>query len=230
MSQNYFKDAKQALSLGKVGGAKKLLDLAYKQEHRQDFYTAQRGAYDVAYPFLRPLNDAEYAEYLIQCEAELVEPELQSTPFTPYDYETLASYPTYEEYRDETVVTTIAVEATYDVDGTELTPAIDEVVELVRPYTAQIQTDVDILVTARYRELSMPTVVTMRQARLALLQSGMLATVQTAITNGTDEEMKIEWEYATDVRRDWASLIALTTSMGLTAEQLDDLFILAGGL
>ena len=75
-----------------------------------------------------------------------------------------------------------------------------------------------------------PKVVTMRQARLALLQSGLLQTVQDAIANGTDEAMKIEWEYATEVRRDWASLIALTTELGLTSLQLDDLFILADTL
>ena len=75
-----------------------------------------------------------------------------------------------------------------------------------------------------------PKVVTMRQARLALLQSGLLTAVETAIVNGTDEAMKIEWEYATEVRRDWASLIALTTELGLTSLQLDDLFILADTL
>ena len=75
-----------------------------------------------------------------------------------------------------------------------------------------------------------PKVVTMRQARLALLQSGLLTAVETAIVNGTDEAMKIEWEYATEVRRDWASLITLTTELGLTSLQLDDLFILADTL
>jgi hypothetical protein len=75
-----------------------------------------------------------------------------------------------------------------------------------------------------------PKIVTMRQARLALLQSGLLTAVETAIVNGTDEAMKIEWEYATEVRRDWASLIALTTELGLTSLQLDDLFILADTL
>lgn len=74
------------------------------------------------------------------------------------------------------------------------------------------------------------SVVTMRQARLALLQSGLLATIQTAITNGTDDAMKIEWEYATEVRRDWASLIALTTTLGMTDIQLDSLFELAATL
>ena len=75
-----------------------------------------------------------------------------------------------------------------------------------------------------------PKVVTMRQARLALLQSGLLQTVQDAIANSTDEAMKIEWEYATEVRRDWGSLITLVTQLGITDLQLDDLFQLASTL
>ncbi|MDQ7067746.1 MAG: hypothetical protein Q9M40_07125 [Sulfurimonas sp.] len=38
-----------------------------------------------------------------------------------------------------------------------------------------------------------PVQVTMRQARLALLQSGLLTTIESSIVNGTDEAMKIEW-------------------------------------
>ena len=75
-----------------------------------------------------------------------------------------------------------------------------------------------------------PKVVTMRQARLALLQSGLLQTVQDAIANGTDEAMKIEWEYATEVKRDWGSLVALTTALGMTSQELDNLFQLASTL
>lgn len=75
-----------------------------------------------------------------------------------------------------------------------------------------------------------PQIVTMRQARLALLQSNLLTTVTDKIVNGTDEAMKIEWEYATEVRRDWPSLITLTASLGMTSTQLDDLFRLANTL
>ena len=75
-----------------------------------------------------------------------------------------------------------------------------------------------------------PKVVTMRQARLALLQSGILQTVTDTIANGTDEAMKVEWEYATEVKRDWTSLVVLTTALGMTDLQLDDLFQLASTL
>lgn len=74
---------------------------------------------------------------------------------------------------------------------------------------------------------AIPQVVSMRQARLALLESNLLATVDNAISTGTDEALKIEWEYAQDVRRDWQSLIDLATSLNLTSTDLDNLFILA---
>lgn len=79
-------------------------------------------------------------------------------------------------------------------------------------------------------QIDIPQVVTMRQARLALLKSGILTDVTNAIESGTDEELKIEWEYAMEVRRDWQNLINLATSLGLTDDNLDDLFTLAGTL
>jgi hypothetical protein len=51
-----------------------------------------------------------------------------------------------------------------------------------------------------------------------------------AIANGTDKAMKIEWEYATMVERDWDNLIALTEALGMTSQELDDLFMLASTL
>ena len=83
---------------------------------------------------------------------------------------------------------------------------------------------------AQQLEDAKPKIVTMRQARLALLQSGLLQTVQDAIANGTDEAMKIEWEYATEVKRDWGSLVTLTTTLGMTSQELDNLFQLASTL
>jgi hypothetical protein len=91
-------------------------------------------------------------------------------------------------------------------------------------YTENAITEAEALLIAKDTK---PSVVTMRQARLALLRSGLLSLVDTTIASGTDEAMKIEWEYATTVERNWSSLITLTTDMGMTSEQLDDLFFLA---
>ena len=77
---------------------------------------------------------------------------------------------------------------------------------------------------------SVPPIVTKRQMRLALLQSGLLPTVDTAISNSTDESMKIEWEYADNISRDWESLITMATALGLSELDIDNMFILAGSL
>lgn len=79
-----------------------------------------------------------------------------------------------------------------------------------------------------------PTVVTMRQARLALLQAGLLSQVGAAIAAIEDpvqrQAVQIEWEYATevDVTHPWVQ--ALTTALGLSEAQLDALFTLAATL
>lgn len=75
-----------------------------------------------------------------------------------------------------------------------------------------------------------PTAVTMRQARLALLAAGMLATVNSVIAampGAEGDAARIEWEYAHEVRRDAALVAGMATALNLTSEQLDALFIAA---
>lgn len=74
-----------------------------------------------------------------------------------------------------------------------------------------------------------PSVVSMRQARLALLQSNLLAQVNTAIETGAEAD-KITWEYATEVNRNDALVKNMATALQLTEQQLDDLFLIASGL
>lgn len=69
-----------------------------------------------------------------------------------------------------------------------------------------------------------PQVVTMRQARLALSQSGLLASVNTAV-QAADEITQLSWEYSTEVKRTDPYVIALGAAIGLTSEQIDQLFI-----
>jgi hypothetical protein len=72
-----------------------------------------------------------------------------------------------------------------------------------------------------------PTSVTMRQARLALLGAGLLDQVNAAIT---DPAAQIEWEYATTVERNSPLVQNLSIGLGLTEEQLDSLFTTASTL
>ena len=78
-----------------------------------------------------------------------------------------------------------------------------------------------------------PDVVTMRQARLALLGAGLLHQVNGAIAAmpGTEgEAARIEWEYAQEVRRDSPLVAGLSEILGLTDEALDNLYRTAVGL
>lgn len=78
-----------------------------------------------------------------------------------------------------------------------------------------------------------PQMVTMRQARLALLEAGLLQAVNTAIETmqGVEgEAARIEWDYSSEVHRDKALVRYLAPILGLTDQQLDDLFILAATL
>lgn len=71
--------------------------------------------------------------------------------------------------------------------------------------------------------------VSMRQARLALSRQGLLGQVQAGI-DALPEESQIEWEYAGFVERNSPLVQSLGSALGLTDEQLDDLFILAATL
>lgn len=78
-----------------------------------------------------------------------------------------------------------------------------------------------------------PGVVTMRQARLALLGAGLLASVNSSIaamTGVSGEAARIEWEYAQEVRRDSPLVAGLSDALALNAAQLDALFTTAAGL
>lgn len=76
-----------------------------------------------------------------------------------------------------------------------------------------------------------PEVVSMRQARRALRAAGLLGTVDAAIAAlpGTEgDDARIDWEFATEVRRDSPLIAQLAPALGLSDAQLDGLFVAAG--
>lgn len=78
-----------------------------------------------------------------------------------------------------------------------------------------------------------PGAVTMRQARLALLNAGLLSQVDIkigALPSPQKEAAQIEWEYSQEVQRHNGFVSLLAPSLGLTEAQLDQLFITAAGL
>lgn len=79
------------------------------------------------------------------------------------------------------------------------------------------------------RVAAVPSSVSMRQARLALLQNNLLDAVNAAVVQ-MPVAAQIEWEYATDVERGNDLVLAMKGLLGWADLQMDDLFTLAGGL
>jgi len=71
-----------------------------------------------------------------------------------------------------------------------------------------------------------PQSVTMRQARLALYNAGLLTAVNNAIANA-GPAAGIEWEYSSVVDRDKDLVAQLQVALNLTNQAVDDLFIAA---
>lgn len=86
---------------------------------------------------------------------------------------------------------------------------------------------------AEHRKSLVPESVTMRQARLAMLGAGILDEVGALIQQMPGDEgraARIDWEYALDVRRDWPLIDGLGSQLGLTEQQIDELFIAAAAV
>lgn len=78
-----------------------------------------------------------------------------------------------------------------------------------------------------------PEAVTMRQARLALLGAGLLSSVDAAIDglpSPMREAARIDWEYASEVRRDSPLIVQMGAPLGLDDAQIDALFVAAASL
>ena len=78
-----------------------------------------------------------------------------------------------------------------------------------------------------------PQSITMRQARLALLNASLLDDVEAAIITMDEPQRtqtQIEWEYAQIVERDNALVAALGPKLGLDDAAIDSLFSMAATL
>ena len=68
-----------------------------------------------------------------------------------------------------------------------------------------------------------PQEITPLQSKLQLLEIGLLDEVEALVT--ADRKVQLYWEYASVIERDNEILLMMATSLGMTEEQLDDLFI-----
>jgi hypothetical protein len=73
-----------------------------------------------------------------------------------------------------------------------------------------------------------PGSITMRQARLALLGAGLLTQVNTAVATmpgAQGDAARIEWDASSTVERNKPLVLAMASVLGLSAAQIDALFI-----
>lgn len=82
--------------------------------------------------------------------------------------------------------------------------------------------------------IPVPLEVTMRQARLALLENGLLDSIKSTIESISDpiqrQRADIEWEYSPTVNRNNELVKTIELSLNLTSDQVDQLFIKASKL
>lgn len=77
---------------------------------------------------------------------------------------------------------------------------------------------------------TVPVSVTPRQGLIMLSRAGILSDVNAAIAaieGQAGEEARIDFERANEWRRDWPLINNLAAGMGLTSQQIDELFIAA---
>ena len=79
-----------------------------------------------------------------------------------------------------------------------------------------------------YRKSQVPQSITPLQAKLQLLKLGLLDEVEALVTG--DRTAQLYWEYASVVERDNAVLLLMANSIGLTSEQVDEMFMEASKL
>jgi hypothetical protein len=71
--------------------------------------------------------------------------------------------------------------------------------------------------------VQIPQTLTPRQARLILLKYNLLDDIEALLT--TDKALQIWWEYSLDADRNNEYLLQASQALGLSSEQLDDMFV-----
>ena len=77
--------------------------------------------------------------------------------------------------------------------------------------------------TAQVEKVFPTPTVTMRQARLELLNRGLLDAVESHVAT-LSKAAQIEWEYSVEVRRDYPLVVELGSLLGLSESDLDAFF------
>lgn len=76
---------------------------------------------------------------------------------------------------------------------------------------------------------AIPQIVSRMQAKMALNNAGLLSSVESAVAVA-DVATQIYWAEASEFHRDHPTLIAMTQALGMSSDQVDDLFTAAGAI
>lgn len=129
--------------------------------------------------------------------------------------------PAFMEFAEQFAASVVAERDTAVAQVATLTAAKTTLEARVEELEAQLASGID--------ENGVPTAITPLQGRLALKRAGLLESVESAIVQANGET-QIWWEYATLWHRTHSLLNALAKSLGLTSQQVDELFIVAGAI
>lgn len=88
--------------------------------------------------------------------------------------------------------------------------------QTIRPYTPEE--------IAAWQTVPVPQEVSRFQARAALLQAGLLESADLAVAASNDPFLQLAWKEAVAFPRSSPGIAALAPALGLTDEDLDDLF------
>ena len=195
----------------------------YTEQGRQEVVEEDLPAYDV---FTEKLDQrVEETPTLVTISYEVV-------PLTPEEQELVISQANiaFRRDRDNRLL------MTDHVMFSDTSPPTQEMIDYrqaLRDVTSQEGFPVNVEWPEAPSSEGIPATITPRQARLALSSQGLLAQVQTAIDSlpeSDKEVVTIEWEYAVSIERTSTWISSLGEALGLTVQELDDLFILAATL
>lgn len=132
-----------------------------------------------------------------------------------------ATDPAFVEFAEQFAASVVAERDSLEAQVTELTAAKATLEARVAELEAELASGVN--------KNGVPTVISPLQGRLAMKRAGLLDAVEAAIVQANGET-QIWWEYATLWHRAHSLLNAMAASLGLSSEQVDELFVVAGAI
>ena len=122
---------------------KKILAEELEADYKARWYSDKQAEYNELFPMYRPYTDEEYQAYLDELEEGQTTLSIEQLDVA-IDYSEDETYVTFNDWLNETVVITEAVEEEVDEEGNVIVEGVAEVTEMVHPYIAPDNFDIEI--------------------------------------------------------------------------------------